>query len=31
MQIQAGSINVAMQEGEEEEKLTNIQIRMRGK
>jgi hypothetical protein len=32
MQIQAGSIGVAiMQEEEEEEKFTNIQIRMGGK
>jgi hypothetical protein len=31
MQVQAGSIDVAMQEEKEEEKCTNIQIRMGGK
>jgi hypothetical protein len=31
MQIQAGSIGVAMQEEEEEEEFTNIQRRMGGK
>jgi hypothetical protein len=28
MQIQAGSIGIAMQEEEEEEKFTNIQIKV---
>jgi hypothetical protein len=31
MQIQAGSIDVAMQEEDEVEKITNFQIRMGGK
>jgi hypothetical protein len=31
MQIQAGSIGVAIQEEEEEEKFSNIQIRIGGK